>query len=147
MFSGNGLLGLAQLFKAVGYDEELAWIAEDMDFTLSLHEKGAKLFVFSDLVVRHYERDKTKLEQAWIGSPEQASQKAKNWFLFVWKHGKFWDKFAFRAVGLLGCLVRLSVKAIRYGGKQRWKIIGGMWSGCVKGRKRVKMKHLPVKSE
>jgi GT2 family glycosyltransferase len=100
MFSGNGLLGSAQLFQSTTYDEEIAWIAEDMDFTLSLHEKGAKLFVFSDLVVRHYERDKTTLEHAWIGFPEQAHQKAKNRFLFVWKHGKFWDKAAFLLIGL-----------------------------------------------
>ena len=39
MFSGNGLLGKAQLFQSVLYDEEIAWIAEDLDFTLSLHEK------------------------------------------------------------------------------------------------------------
>jgi hypothetical protein len=73
----------------------LAWIAEDMDFTLSLYEQQAKLFVFSDLVVRHYERDKTKLEQARIGSPLQARQKARNRFLFVHKHGNFRDKLAF----------------------------------------------------
>jgi GT2 family glycosyltransferase len=100
MFSGNGLLGSAQLFQSIKYDEEIAWIAEDMDFTLSLHEKGTKLFAFSDLIVRHYERDKTKLEQAWIGSSEQARQKAKNWFLFVWKHGKCWGKAEFLLVGL-----------------------------------------------
>ncbi|MDR2416423.1 MAG: glycosyltransferase [Candidatus Peribacteria bacterium] len=137
MFSGNGLLGSAQLFQSVGFDEEIAWIAEDMDFTLSLHEKGAKLFVFSDLVVRHYERDKTKLEQAWIGSSEQACQKARNWFLFLRKHGKFWDKTTFWLIGLPGCLVWLSMKALRYGGKQRWKIIGGLFRGCREGWKRM----------
>jgi GT2 family glycosyltransferase len=100
MFSGNGLLGSAQLFQKVQYDEQIARIAEDMDFTLSLHENGAKLFVFSDLCVRHYERDKTKLEQARIGSSEQAQQKAKNRFLFAYKHGNFWNKFAFLVVGL-----------------------------------------------
>jgi GT2 family glycosyltransferase len=100
MFSGNGLLGRSQLFQTVGYDETLARIAEDLDFTLSLYKRGTKLFVFSDLVVRHYEREKTKLEQARIGSSSQAHQKARNWFLFVGKHGTWWNKLQFLLVGL-----------------------------------------------
>ena len=51
MFSGNGLLWNAEVFRSVGYDEEIARIAEDLDFTLSLHERGVKLFVFADLEV------------------------------------------------------------------------------------------------
>ena len=135
MFSGNGLLGNAEVFRSVGYDEEMAWIAEDLDFTLSLHERGVKLFTYADLVVRHYERDKARLEHSWIGSASQAQQKARNWFLFVDKHGKFWDKVQFYLVGLPGCLVWLSVKAILYGGKERWRIIGGLFRGCREGIK------------
>jgi GT2 family glycosyltransferase len=137
MFSGNGLLGSAQLFQAVQYDERIARIAEDMDFTLSLHESGVKLFVFPDLVVRHYEREKTKLEQAWIGSPEQAQQKARNRFLFTYKHGNTRDKLAFRVVGLPGCLVWLSMKALLYGGKKRRTIIAGLFRGCREGWKQA----------
>ncbi|MBQ7074138.1 hypothetical protein IJM86_03620 [bacterium] len=48
------------------YDEEIARIAEDIDFTLSLHEQGVKIFCIKDLEVRHYEREKTILEQARI---------------------------------------------------------------------------------
>ncbi|MDR2540326.1 MAG: hypothetical protein LBD11_00685 [Candidatus Peribacteria bacterium] len=137
MFSGNGLLGSAQLFQSVGYDEAIAWIAEDMDFTLSLYEKGAKLFVFPDLIVRHYEREKTFLEGVRIGSQTQAHQKAKNWFLFVWKHGNFWNKVQFRCLGLPGCLVWLSLKALIYGGKKRWSIIHGLFQGARAGWKQV----------
>jgi GT2 family glycosyltransferase len=86
MFSGNGLLGARKLFQSVKYNEEIAWVAEDMDFTLSLHERGAKLFVFPSLIVRHYERDKTLLEHVRIGSRAQAYQKARNRFLFVYRH-------------------------------------------------------------
>jgi GT2 family glycosyltransferase len=100
MFSGNGLLGTSQLFQSVSYDENIARIAEDLDFTLSLYERGVQLFVFSDLSVHHYEREKTKLEQAWIGSPSQAHQKARNWFLFVRKHGTLSNKLAFLCIGL-----------------------------------------------
>jgi glycosyltransferase involved in cell wall biosynthesis len=100
MFSGNGLLGSRELFQTVKYDEEIARIAEDMDFTLSAHEHNAKLFVFSDIIVRHYERDKTKLEQARIGSAQQAQQKARNRFLFVRKHGNRRQKLQFLFIGV-----------------------------------------------
>jgi GT2 family glycosyltransferase len=115
MFSGNGLLGSRQLFRSIGYDERIAWIAEDLDFTLSLHEQGARIFAFADLAVQHYERDKTRLEQAWIGSYAQAHQKARNRFLFIGKHGNMRDKLAFLWIGLPGCMVWLSVKAVCYG--------------------------------
>lgn len=142
MFSGNGLLGAAQLFQSVGYDEAIAWIAEDMDFTLSLWERGVKLFVFPELIVRHYEREKTLLEGVRIGTPAQAYQKAKNRFLFVWKHGSVRNKTQFRVLGLPGCLIRLSFKALLYGGKQRRKIIGGLFQGARAGRKQVRTHQL-----
>jgi hypothetical protein len=44
------------------------------------------LRVFADLKVKHHERNKTKLEQARIGSYAQAKQKARNRFLFTKKH-------------------------------------------------------------
>ena len=140
MFSGNGLLGSCQIFQSVLYDEEIAWIAEDMDFTLSLYERGIKLFVFADLMVRHYERNKTKLEEAWIGNQKQAHQKARNWFLFVYKHGTTWDRVAFWCVGLPGCLVWLSLKALRLGKKKGFWIIKGLFWGCREGWKRVREK-------
>ena len=106
-----------------------------------------KLFTYADLVVRHYERDKTLLEHSWIGVEQQAHQKARNWFLFVKKHGKFRDRVAFYCVGLPGCLVWLSVKAMVYGGKGRWKIIRGLFRGCVEGvrRGKIKVKRLKLK--
>ena len=66
MFSGNGIFGKREVLQSVSYDETIARIAEDIDFTLSLHEQGNKLFCIKDLEVQHYERDKTLLEQARI---------------------------------------------------------------------------------
>ncbi len=119
LFTGNGLLFNSEFIKKVQYDEQIAWIAEDFDFTLSMSEKGVRIFSFFDLAVRHYEREKNILELAWIGNYDQAHQKARNWFLFLAKHGDFWNKMQFYLVGLPGCLVWLGVKAIRYGGKER----------------------------
>jgi hypothetical protein len=69
------------------------------------------------------------LEQAWIGSEASAHQKAKNWFLFLNKRGTLWNKMQFYVIGLPGRMVWRSVKAVRFGGKERWRIIRGLWSG------------------
>ena len=66
MFSGNGIFGKREVLQSVSYDENIARISEDIDYTLSLHEKGVKLFCIKDLGNRHYEREKTLLEQARI---------------------------------------------------------------------------------
>lgn len=123
MFSGNGLFSLASTLRKVQYDEEIARIAEDMDYTLSLHEKWVKLWVFADLKVQHFEREKTKLEQARIGSYPQAKQKSRNWFLFVYKHGNKSQIFQFYICWLPWCLVRLSAKAILFWWNDRWNIV------------------------
>lgn len=128
MFSGNGIFSKASTLRKAQYDEQIARISEDLDYTLSLHEQGVQLRVFSDLKVKHYERDKTKLEQARIGSYSQAKQKARNRFLFTKKH---WNKnqlFQFYICWLPGCLFRLSMKAILRWWKDRFKIIKWLFS-------------------
>ena len=52
--------------QEVRYDENFAWIAEDLDFVYSIWEKGYPILVFRDLKVHHRERDKTILEEARI---------------------------------------------------------------------------------
>ncbi len=128
MFSGNWIFSKASTLRKAKYDEQIARISEDLDYTLSLHEQGIQLRVFSDLKVIHHERDKTRLEQARIGSYSQAKQKARNRFLFTKKH---WNKnqlYQFYVCGLSWCLVRLSAKAILRWGKDRFKIIKWLFS-------------------
>lgn len=129
MFSGNGIFSRAATLRKAKYDEKIARISEDLDYTLSLYEQWVQLRVFSDLKVKHHERDKTKLEQARIGSYSQAKQKARNRFLFTKKH---WNKnqiFQFYICWLPGCLVRLSLKAIIRWWKNRFKIIKWLFDG------------------
>ncbi len=130
MFSWNWIFGKSSTLKKSQYDEQIARISEDLDYTLSLHEQWIQLRVFSDLKVKHHERDKTKLEQARIWSYSQAKQKARNWFLFTKKH---WNKkqiFKFYICWLPGCLFRLSLKAILFGGKDAFKIIKWLFAGA-----------------
>ena len=130
MFSGNGIFGRASTLRKAEYDEQIARISEDMDYTLSLYEQWVQLWVFDDLKVKHHERDKTKLEQARIGSYSQAKQKARNWFLFTKKH---WDKnqiYQFYLCWLPWCLWWLSAKAILRWWKNCFKIIKWLFDGA-----------------
>ena len=129
MFSWNWIFSKASTLKKAKYDEQIARISEDLDYTLSLHEQWIQLRVFSDLKVKHHERDKTKLEQARIWSYSQAKQKARNRFLFTKKHWTKKQIFQFYICWLPGCLLRLSTKAVLYWGKDRFKIIKWLFSG------------------
>ena len=123
MFSGNWIFSRATTLKKAEYDEQIARISEDLDYTLSLHEQWIQLRVFANLKVKHHERDKTKLEQARIGSYSQAKQKARNRFLFTKKHWNKKQLHQFYICWLPGCLIRLSLKALIRWGRDRFKII------------------------
>ena len=123
MFSWNWIFSKSYILKKAEYDEQIARISEDLDYTLSLHEKWIQLRVFSDLKVIHHERDKTRLEQARIGSYSQAKQKARNRFLFTKKHWNKKQLYQFYICWLPGCITRLSIKALIRWGKDRFKII------------------------
>ena len=129
MFSGNWIFSRALTLKKSQYDEQIARISEDLDYTLSLHEQWIQLRVFADLKVIHHERDKTRLEQARIWSYSQAKQKARNRFLFTKKHWNKEQLFQFYICWLPGCLLRLSLKAILFGGRDRFKIIKWLFAG------------------
>ena len=123
MFTWNWIFSTSSTLRKAKYDNQIARISEDIDYTLSLHEKWIQLRVFSDLKVKHHERDKTKLEQARIWSYSQAKQKARNWFLFTKKHWTPKQIFQFYICWLPWCLVWLSTKAIIRWWKDRFKII------------------------
>lgn len=135
MFSGNGVFAKAQLIKATKYDENIAWIAEDLDFVYRLHQK-AQVFVFADLKVLHWEREKNILEQARIGTPASAKQKITNIFLWVKKHGNLSQTLLFLLWSSRWIVLRLAIKALRYWKKQKWQIIKGLLCGYINGRKK-----------
>lgn len=129
MFSWNWIFSKASTLRKAKYDEQIARISEDLDYTLSLYEQWVQLRVFADLKVIHHERDKTKLEQARIWSYSQAKQKSRNRFLFTKKH---WNKkqiFQFYICWLPWCLLWLSLKAMIRWWKNRFKIIKWLFSG------------------
>ena len=137
MFSGNWVFWKAELLKSTLYDEQIARIAEDLDFTYRLQKsnKKAKILTFSDLKVYHFEREKTILEQARIWNPASAEQKIKNIFLRHKKHA-YWIQLL---IGMLrssrGMSLWLSIKALRYWNNQKYWITKAIWQGYLKGRK------------
>ena len=91
------------------------------------------MLVFRDLKVCHMERDKTYLDQARVGNPHCAFQKARNRILFVKKHANTWQKIMFYTIGLRGNSVRLLAKILKHGGKQRRKIFRAFLRGMRNG--------------
>lgn len=126
MFSGNGVFAKAELMKKVLYDENIAWIAEDLDFVYRLRKAGAEIFVCTDLEVYHWEREKTILEQARIGNQQSARQKIRNIFLRVKKHANRYQKLIFLLRSSRGITGRLAIKALWHGKDQRRSIFLGV---------------------
>lgn len=140
MFSGNGVFWSAELMKSTLYDEQIARIAEDLDFTYRLQKyqdkktwKKAKILTFSDLCVYHFEREKSILEQARIWNPASALQKIKNIFLRHKKHANRIQLFIFILRSSRGISLRLSIKALRYGHTDKFAIVKAIWKGYLKG--------------
>lgn len=129
MFSWNGIFSKASTLRKAQYDEKIARISEDLDYTLSLHEKWIQLRVFSDLKVIHHERDKTRLEQARIGSYSQAKQKVRNRLLFVKKHGNKRQRVQSYVIWFPIFIGWLVIRALIRGWKSRIKIIKGIIAG------------------
>ncbi|HCB51640.1 TPA: hypothetical protein DEP21_03630 [Patescibacteria group bacterium] len=83
-------------------DEGFDFVYEDLDYSHTLYQAGYPIIVLRDLKIYHMEKDKTKLDHAWIGNIYQAHRKAKHRILFVKKHAKRRQKLQFYSVGFLG---------------------------------------------
>lgn len=127
MFSWNWIFWKKSIMQSVHYDEDFAWIAEDLDFVYSIWEKWYPILVFKDLKVHHYERDKTILEEAWIWNEKSAYQKIKNIFLWWKKHANFHEKVILLLWSTWWICLWLSVKAYMYWWKQKLSIIRWLW--------------------
>ena len=128
MFSWNWIFWKKSIMQFVHYDEDFAWIAEDLDFVYSIREKWYPILVFRDLKVHHNERDKTMLEEAWIWNEQSACQKMKNIFLWWKKHANFQEKLILLLWSTWWICLWLSVKACMYWWKQRLSIVRWLWS-------------------
>ena len=128
MYSWNSLLAPAHIFKKILFDEQLDFVYEDLDFSYRIHLAGYPIVVLRDLKIYHMERDKTKLEQAWVGNEYSAYRKAKHRMLFVKKYGTPPQKIQFYLLGFRGQPLRLMLKVFFYAKwKEKWKLIKAIW--------------------
>lgn len=118
LYSWNSLFAPSSLFKQFQFDIDINFVAEDLDFTYSMHKAWYPILVLSELKVYHMEREKTMLQQAWVWDPLSAYQKWKNRIIFVRKHWNIRQKILFFAFWLRANNLRLILKINKY---SKWK--------------------------
>jgi len=124
MYSWNSLLAPAYIFKHILFDEKFDFVYEDLDFTYRIHRAGHPIVVLRDLKIYHMERDKTMLEEAWVGNTYTAYRKAKHRMIFVKKYGSLTDKIKFYMLGFRGQPLWLMIKVLRFAQrKEKWKLL------------------------
>lgn len=134
LYSWNSLLAPSSLFKQFKFDTDINFVAEDLDFTYTIHKAWYPIIVLADLKVYHMERDKTILDQARVGNPVSAYQKWRNRVIFVRKHWNILQKLIFFSFWLPANNLRLIFKILKYSQwKQKWKLISSFlkwnWHG------------------
>lgn len=118
LYSWNSLFAPSSLFKQFQFDNDINFVAEDLDFTYTIHKAWYPIIVLADLKVYHMERDKTLLQQAWVWDPLSAYQKWRNRIIFVRKHGNILQKFIFFAFWLRANNLWLILKIFKL---SKWK--------------------------
>lgn len=137
LYSWNSLLAPSSLFKQFKFDNDINFVAEDLDFTYTIHNAWYPIVVLADLKIYHMEREKTLLDQARVGNPVSAYQKWRNRVIFVRKHWNIWQKLIFFFFWLPANNIRLIFKILRYAKwQQKWKLISNflkwIWAGIFK---------------
>ena len=123
MFSGNSLFGPTKIFQEVLFDERFDFVYEDLDFTYRIHKAWYPIFISSELEIYHMERDKTLLENAWIGSEFQCYRKARHRMRFIKKNATKIQKFQFYLLGFWAQPLRLIWKILIFAPMKDWKIL------------------------
>jgi GT2 family glycosyltransferase len=95
MYSGNSLFAPAYIFQQNKMDERFDFVYEDLTYSYGLYTSGYPLIVTKDIEIYHMERDKTKLENAWVGNDFQAYKKSKHKILFIKKYATLRQKIQF----------------------------------------------------
>jgi len=132
MFSGNSLFGPTKIFQEILFDERFDFVYEDLEFTYRIHKAWYPIFISSELEIYHMERDKTILENAWIGSEFQCHRKAKHRMRFIKKNATNIQKIEFYLLWFRAQPLRLIFKIIRFAPTKDWKTL--IWA-LIRGTK------------
>ena len=132
MFSGNSLFGPTKIFQKILFDERFDFVYEDLELTYRIHKAWYPIFISSELEIYHMERDKTILENAWIGSEFQCHRKARHRMRFIKKNATNIQKIKFYLLWFWAQPLRLTFKIIRFASTKDWKIL--IWA-LIRGTK------------
>lgn len=132
MFSGNSLFGPTKIFQEILFDERFDFVYEDLEFTYRIHKAWYPIFISSELEIYHMERDKTLLENAWIGSEFQCHRKARHRMRFIKKNATKLQKIQFYLLWFWAQPLRLIFKIIRFAPRKDWKTL--IWA-LIRGTK------------
>jgi GT2 family glycosyltransferase len=83
------------VFDTHPFDEYMAFVYEDVDATYRITRSGIPLIVSNKVHIKHMERDKTKIQQAFLATPESAYKKSKNRIIFAKKNYTSFQKAIF----------------------------------------------------
>jgi GT2 family glycosyltransferase len=133
MIGGNSLFGPMQAMQAIGFDEQMKYFCEDIDFSYRWFQSGAKIFVAHDIRIHHMERDQTPLSSRCLHTPVHAYARAYNRVRFVKKTASFSNKRAYLLCGVWVQTVLFLGLCLLYGWEQKWKLIGAVWRGTRDG--------------
>lgn len=134
MYSGNSLFGPTKIFQEILFDETFDFVYEDLEFTYRMHKAWYPLFVSSELILNHMERDKNILEHARVWSTFAAYRKAKHRVIFVRKNWTLLQKIKFYLLGFRAQPLRLSLKILRYWKKREvFSLIFALYKGTIYG--------------
>ncbi|MDD3262423.1 MAG: glycosyltransferase [Candidatus Absconditabacteria bacterium] len=133
MYSGNSLFAPAYIFQENPMDERFDFIYEDLAYTQYLHSINYPIIVTKHIKIYHMERDKTKLDHAWVGNIYQAYRKSKHRILFIRKFATGRQLFQFYILGFLGQPLRLTLKVMLYRAPNKLSIIKNIWKGTIDG--------------
>lgn len=123
MFSGNSLFGPTKIFQEILFDERFDFVYEDLEFTYRIHKAWYPIFISSALEIYHMERDKTLLENAWIGSEFQCHRKARHRMRFIKKNATKLQKIQFYLLWFWAQPLRLIFKIIRFAPMKDRKVL------------------------
>ena len=124
MYSGNSLFGPTKIFQEILFDERLDFVYEDLEFTYRVHKAWYLIFVSSDLLLYHMERDKNILEHARVWSTFAAYRKAKHRMIFIKKNWTKLEKLKFYLLWFRAQPLWLSAKVLLYAKrKEKFQII------------------------
>lgn len=91
----NSLFSSKHIFSTYTFDDQMSFIYEDIDCLYRITKASIPLIVSKKTIIHHMERDKNRLQQSFLATPQAAYQKAKNRILFVKKNGTFVQKWLF----------------------------------------------------